>query len=51
MDRPFEIAAGWAKANGIDPKNIFLGEFGMIRQEYGNPLSCRPPRARPMSRT
>ena len=37
MDRPFEIAAKWANDNGIDAKNIFLGEFGMIRQEYGNP--------------
>ena len=37
MDRPFEIATKWARANGIDPKNIFLGEFGMIREEYGNP--------------
>jgi endoglucanase len=37
MDQPFEIAAKWAKANGIDTKNIFLGEFGMIREEYGNP--------------
>jgi endoglucanase len=37
MDRPFAIAAQWAKENGIDAKNIFLGEFGMIRQEYGNP--------------
>ncbi|TIY07554.1 MAG: hypothetical protein E5V18_09670 [Mesorhizobium sp.] len=26
----------WAKANGIRPENITLGEFGMIRQEYGN---------------
>lgn len=37
VDRPFEIAAKWAKANGIEPGNIYLGEFGMIRQEYGNP--------------
>jgi endoglucanase len=36
MERPFGIAAKWAKDNGIDPRNIFLGEFGMIRQEYGN---------------
>jgi endoglucanase len=38
MGRPFEIAADWARRNGIDPKNLFLGEFGMIRQEYGNPF-------------
>ncbi len=28
--------ANWAKANGVDPGDILLGEFGMIRQEYGN---------------
>ena len=38
VERPFEIAAKWAKDNGIKPENIFLGEFGMIRQEYGNPF-------------
>ena len=38
IDRPFEIAAAWARQNGIDPGNVFLGEFGMIRQEYGNPF-------------
>ena len=38
MDKPFAIAADWAKANKVDPSNIILGEFGMIRQEYGNPL-------------
>ena len=37
MDQPFEIVAKWAKQNGVDTKNIYLGEFGMIRQEYGNP--------------
>ena len=26
----------WAKTNGVKPENITLGEFGMIRQEYGN---------------
>jgi endoglucanase len=38
MDRPFAIVSNWAKANKIDPSSIILGEFGMIRQEYGNPL-------------
>ncbi len=38
MDKPFAIVAKWAKDNGVDPSNILLGEFGMIRQEYGNPL-------------
>lgn len=36
MDAPFNTVATWAKANGIKPENITLGEFGMIRQEYGN---------------
>jgi len=36
MDAPFNKVEAWAKANGIKPKNITLGEFGMIRQEYGN---------------
>ncbi|MDW6021901.1 cellulase family glycosylhydrolase [Mesorhizobium sp. BAC0120] len=36
--RPFEIAAKWARENGIKPQNVYLGEFGMIRQEYGNPF-------------
>lgn len=36
MDAPFKKVAAWAKANGIKPENITLGEFGMIRQEYGN---------------
>jgi endoglucanase len=38
MDAPFKLADEWAKKNGIPPENIFLGEFGMIRQEYGNPF-------------
>ncbi len=37
MEAPFEAVAAWAKANGISPQNVMLGEFGMIRQEYGNP--------------
>jgi len=36
MDAPFKKVEAWAKANGIKPENITLGEFGMIRQEYGN---------------
>lgn len=38
MDAPFSKVEAWAKANGISPANITLGEFGMIRQEYGNPF-------------
>jgi hypothetical protein len=37
MEAPFRQAEAWAKANGIRPENVTLGEFGMIRQEYGNP--------------
>jgi hypothetical protein len=37
MDAPFSKAEKWARANGIKPENVTLGEFGMIRQEYGNP--------------
>ena len=36
MNKPFETVAAWAKSNAIDPSIILLGEFGMIRQEYGN---------------
>ncbi|MER9304786.1 glycoside hydrolase family 5 protein [Mesorhizobium sp. M0293] len=36
MDGPFKKVEAWAKANAIKPENITLGEFGMIRQEYGN---------------
>jgi endoglucanase len=37
MDEPFRIVEAWAKQHAIASENIFLGEFGMIRQEYGNP--------------
>jgi len=36
MELPFETAAKWADRNGIPHNDIFLGEFGMIRQEYGS---------------
>ncbi|MES0174708.1 cellulase family glycosylhydrolase [Mesorhizobium sp. M0006] len=42
MDAPFEKVEAWAKANAIKPENITLGEFGMIRQEYGNPYVMPP---------
>lgn len=38
MDLPFTRVSDWAKKYDIDPSNILLGEFGMIRQEYGNPI-------------
>ncbi|WP_246485444.1 glycoside hydrolase family 5 protein [Aminobacter carboxidus] len=37
LDAPFRQVDTWAKKNGIAPENIYLGEFGMIRQEYNNP--------------
>ncbi len=37
MEKPFALVADWASANGVNPADILLGEFGMIRQEYGNP--------------
>ena len=37
VEQPFATVAKWAKRNRIKPENILLGEFGMIRQEYGNP--------------
>ncbi|MHA6685718.1 glycoside hydrolase family 5 protein [Mesorhizobium sp. A556] len=37
MEAPFRQAEAWAKANGVKPQDVTLGEFGMIRQEYGNP--------------
>jgi endoglucanase len=37
MDKPFQTVADWAKTNNIDPANIILGEFGIIRQEYDKP--------------
>jgi endoglucanase len=38
VERPFEIAAKWAAENGIAAANVYLGEFGMIRQEWENPF-------------
>ncbi|MDP3896643.1 MAG: cellulase family glycosylhydrolase, partial [Mesorhizobium sp.] len=36
MDAPFAEVAAWAAAHGVAAGDIMLGEFGMIRQEYGN---------------
>lgn len=33
---PFKTITTWANQYNISPSNIFLGEFGIIRQEYGN---------------
>ncbi|WP_269931410.1 glycoside hydrolase family 5 protein [Aminobacter sp. HY435] len=37
LDAPFALVAAWAAKNGVASDDIYLGEFGMIRQEYGNP--------------
>lgn len=37
LAKPFDTVATWAKAHGVKPADIMLSEFGMIRQEYGNP--------------
>ena len=42
MAEPFDTAAAWAAEHGIDPKNIILGEFGMIRQEWQNDFVMPP---------
>jgi hypothetical protein len=42
MEKPFGTVTAWAQEHGIAPENIFLGEFGMIRQEYGNPFVMKP---------
>lgn len=33
--KPFETVAAWADQHGVARDDILLGEFGMIRQEYG----------------
>lgn len=33
--KPFAIVDAWARRHGVSPDRILLGEFGMIRQEYG----------------
>jgi hypothetical protein len=35
MGEPFTMISAWAERHGVEPRNILLGEFGMIRQEYG----------------
>jgi endoglucanase len=36
LETPFQEAARWADANGIARDRVLLGEFGIIRQEWGN---------------
>ncbi|MCP1200120.1 glycoside hydrolase family 5 protein [Notoacmeibacter sp. MSK16QG-6] len=42
MATPFETVSKWATRNGISAERIFLGEFGMIRQEYDKPDMTDP---------
>jgi len=35
LDEPFALVSAWAERHGIAPGKILLGEFGIIRQEYG----------------
>jgi hypothetical protein len=42
MGKPFSMVADWAIANGVDPSDILLGEFGMINQEYNRPTPVDP---------
>jgi endoglucanase len=37
IEAPFKTVHAWAEKYSIPKQDIFLGEFGMIRQEYGNP--------------
>lgn len=37
MGAPFARVAAWAEKHAIPASRILMGEFGMIRQEYGNP--------------
>jgi hypothetical protein len=36
LSHPIDIVAAWAHEHGVKPQDIILGEFGMIRQEYGS---------------
>lgn len=42
MEKPFDDVTKWAAANAVDPADIILGEFGIIRQEYNNPVITGP---------
>lgn len=42
MEKPFADIEAWATAHGVEKQNIFLGEFGMIRQEYGKAVVTKP---------
>lgn len=41
-NQPYDDMQRWARKYGINPANVFLGEFGIIRQEYGTPYIVDP---------
>lgn len=42
MEKPFNTVAHWASTYNIAPARIFMGEFGMIRQEWERPAATQP---------
>jgi endoglucanase len=42
---PFELAEAWAEQMNISPNRLFLGEFGMIRDESAGTVTTRENRA------
>lgn len=42
VEKPFATVAAWADRHGISSDEVILGEFGMIRQEYGEHFVMRP---------
>ncbi len=42
LNEPFDAAEAWGKTYTIPPERIFLGEFGMIRQEHSKEFRVPP---------
>lgn len=42
MEDPFKMVATWADQHAIARDRIFMGEFGMIRQEWERPAATKP---------
>lgn len=42
MQGPMDAVADWAAKHAIAPNRIFMGEFGMIRQEWERPAATQP---------
>ncbi len=45
LQGPFELAEAWAEQMSISPNRLFLGEFGMIRDEGAGSVTTREVRA------